>query len=195
MNCLELIKNKFIEMNFFERILSLFVIYYIAFFMFSSHCFVFTRHMFKLLSLVTLGSSILTVLLIDMFLEKKNRVYKKFGIAVNVMAIITIINTIFQQLNINFANILETLNINERFFDIHTVFNFKGAGSLITIFYENYILIFTVILVVTFVSMLIISDNEKQLSLSYKVKSFFNNFKQLLTIKNENYGFLYKTLP
>ena len=142
MNCLDIIKNKFIEMNFLERILTLFVVYFIAFFMFSSHCFVFTRYMFKLLSLVSLGASILSVLVIDMFLDKKNRVYKKFGVAINVMAIMTIVNTIFQQLNINLVNVFETLNLNDRIFDIHTIFNFKGAGSLIAIFYENYILIF-----------------------------------------------------
>ena len=195
MNYLEIIKNKFIEMNFLERILTLFLINFIVFFMFSSHCFVFTRYMFKLLSLVSLGGAILGVLLIDMFFDRKNRVYKKFGVAVNIMAIVTVVNTIFQQLNINLTNIFETLNLNDRFFDINNLFNFKGTGSLISIIYENFALIFSVVLIVTFVALLFVSDNEKHLSLVHKFRSFFNSFKQLLTEKNENYGFLYKRIP
>lgn len=195
MNYLETIKNKFVEMNCLERIATMFFINVIVFFMFSMHCFVFTKHMFLLLALTAAGTAVLNVLIIDLFLDKKHKVYKKLDVAINVMAIITIINTIFQQLNINFNSILDTLNINDRFLDIHTLFNFRGTGSLLTIIYENYILIFTVIIIVSVIKMFVISDNEKHLSLVHKFRSFFNSFKQILTIRNENYGFLYKRIP
>lgn len=195
MNCLEKIKNIFVEMNCLERIATIFFINIIVFFMLSMHCFVFTKNMFLLLLLCAAVTSVLVVLIIDLFMDKKHKVYKKLDVAINIMAIITVINTIFQQLNINFSNVLETLNINDRFLDIHTLFNFRGTSSLLPIISENYFLIFTAILIITVIKIFIISNNKKNLCLVHKFRSFFNVFKQILTEKNENYGFLYKRIP
>ncbi len=196
MNYLETIKNKFVEMNSLERIVTMFFINIIVFFMLSLHCFTFTAGWFKMLVLYSLGFAIISVLVIDLFLDKKHKAYKKLGIAVNIMAIFTIINTILQQLNINISNILETLNINGRIFDFQSFLNFRGTGSIITLVSDYCFIIFTVMLVIIAVTKIFIITNEqKTISLVHKFRTFFKVFKQLLTQKNYNYGFLYKRIP
>jgi len=195
MNDLELIKNKYTKLNYLEKLFTTFVLSFVVLFIFSMHCFVFTKKMFILLFSCTLFLSSTIVFITNLITYKKTqaRNNKRVTLTFNIITILALLNSILQRLNLNIDFLFKVFE--NRIIDISLFLNISKINFLVDFVNANLILFILIAIIYSLIYINKISKEEILLIQIEKIKTFFNNFKENLNLKNENYGFLYKAIP